>query len=705
MHGSFWSLPPLLPEVLAPVLGHALTIVGVAAGSVLAAVVLVALSWRRHQARVLSTEREAAAEHRYHTMLLQNLHEAVIATDTLLRVTAWNAGAERVFGIPISQALGRLVLEVVRARLVGMSPAELGERLRREPGVDVEVISRRKDGVAIHFEARLLGLRDAAGATTGFLGVGRDVTGRHRAEERLKLALDGTGDGLWDLDPTANRAWLSPEWARKLGLAGEEAEASTEPLHTLFYTDDPAQKRAVLDHLSGKSPRYEYERRVALERRPRWVAVRGKVVERGPQGEPRRLAGTFTDVTEKKAFQAQLVGADRLSSMGALAAGMAHEINNPLAYVVSNVSYAHEVIAPLLEAGAPLRGPAAVDAVQALLEAVEGAERVRKIVQDLKTFSRADGDEKGLVDVRESLRMALSMARSSLKHRARVETDFAEVPLVEAAEHRLGQVFLNLVVNAAQAIPEGRSGQDVIRVTARAVGKSVVVEVRDTGCGIGPEVLTRLFEPFFTTKPSGTGLGLSICHGIVTGMGGRIEVESLPGKGSTFRVVLPASSQAGSATTRAVVAAALPGPAGRILLVDAEERVGQAFRRILSPPHAVAHETSLRAAVARLVRREPFDLVLCDLAAEGGSIDDLRATLASSVPDGARRFVLLSAGACSDGSRALLASGLPVIDKPFQPAAVRAQVARLLGEATTTLAPVPPEARAAGAPAAQREAP
>ncbi len=687
-----------LSEALAPALGNALTTVGIAAGAVLLAVLLLVLWWRRHEAQVLAAERAAAAEQRDHTMLLQNLREAVIATDADQRIRAWNDGAERIFGYAAADALGHLVLERIAPRFSGTTPAEILDRLLREQEVDVSFSATRPDGREVTVEIRLLAHRDPSGQVSGFVGVGRDVTRRRLLERRLQLALEGTGDGLWDLDTSRNRVWVAPAWAARLGLPEEGCEAGEEPAHALFFPSEPEQKRAVQEHLQGLTARYEYEQRLELQGRACWVAVRGKVVEVGADGSPARLAGTFTDVTEKKAFQARLVSTDRLSSMGALAAGMAHEINNPLAYVVSNVAYAHEVMAPAIESGEPLYGPEAQDAMKALLEAVEGAERVRKIVQDLKTFSRADGDEKGLVDVRESLRMALTMARSSTKHRAHVETDFAEVPMVEAAEHRLGQVFLNLVVNAAQAIPEGRGGQDLIRVATRAFGRSVVVEVQDSGCGMSPEVLARLFEPFFTTKPSGTGtgLGLSICHGIVTGMGGRIEVESLPGKGSTFRVVLPASPRAGQATGRTVVAAALPGPAGRILVVDAEERVGQAFRRILSPPHAVVHEASLRDAVARLEAREPFDLVLCDLAAGNGSIDELRATLAIHRPAGSRRLALLSAGACSDGARALLESGLPVIDKPFQPAAVRALVARLLGEAAT-----PPADIAAGALASE----
>jgi signal transduction histidine kinase len=215
--------------------------------------------------------------------------------------------------------------------------------------------------------------------------------------------------------------------------------------------------------------------------------------------------------------------------------------------VVSNVAHVKERLATLPDPDGTRR----VDLEEPLAEAEEGARRVRDIVRQLRAFARAD-EEAGPVDPGRALRAALAMAQNELRHRARVSTDLAATPPVLASENRLIQVFVNLLVNAAQAIPEGSSDQNEIRVGLFPLGDEVVAEIADTGSGMSAETRARIFEPFFTTKSPGvgTGLGLAISHSIVTQLGGRIEVASAPGAGSVFRVVLPVArgGGAGSAT-------------------------------------------------------------------------------------------------------------------------------------------------------------
>ncbi|MEO6420191.1 MAG: ATP-binding protein, partial [Polyangiaceae bacterium] len=264
------------------------------------------------------------------------------------------------------------------------------------------------------------------------------------------------------------------------------------------------------------------------------------------------------DVTDRVRIQQQLVTADRLASLGLLAAGVAHEINNPLAYVLGNSETIGRSIPKVTRELSALDGEDDPERVSAhlasaaqMLEkaavmqktALEGCLQMRLIVGDLKTFSRADEDALGLVDVRWSLDAATNIARSEIEKRARLVTRYGDVPLVRANESRLGQVFLNLLVNAAQAIPDGDPASNEVRIATMvdALGK-VVIEISDTGPGIAAHEVARVFDPFFTTKPAGvgTGLGLSICHGIVAGLGGAIEIASSPGQGATFRVTLPA---------------------------------------------------------------------------------------------------------------------------------------------------------------------
>jgi signal transduction histidine kinase len=245
-------------------------------------------------------------------------------------------------------------------------------------------------------------------------------------------------------------------------------------------------------------------------------------------------------VVERRHLQTALAESERLAALGTLAAGVAHEINNPLSYVLSNIAYAARVVsgdAPAEREKTELR--------KALAEAEEGCVRIRTIVRDLQLFARPTDEETRPVDVRRVLDSSVALAAHELRQRARVVKEYGEVPLVDANEGRLGQVFINLLVNAAQAIPEGEAEKNEIRLSVRSDGPWVVIEVRDTGSGIPPEIRARIFEPFFTTKPVGvgTGLGLSIAHRLVVAAHGEIDVDSERGKGTTFRVRLPASRE------------------------------------------------------------------------------------------------------------------------------------------------------------------
>jgi signal transduction histidine kinase len=245
-----------------------------------------------------------------------------------------------------------------------------------------------------------------------------------------------------------------------------------------------------------------------------------------------------------QATQNQLLRADRLATIGQLAAGVGHEINNPLAYILSNLHYIQDELRRL-EGASSKEGTSSKEGFGELLaaatEACEGAERVRFIVQDLKALARPDDAALGPVELREVVRGAAKMAGHEIRPRARFVEDCGGVPPVLGNEARLGQVLLNLLINASHAIEPGQVERNEIRVAAResAPGR-VTLEVSDTGCGIPPENLERIFDPFFTTKAAGvgTGLGLSVCQRIITSLGGELTVESHVGQGTTFRITL-----------------------------------------------------------------------------------------------------------------------------------------------------------------------
>ncbi|MBI2896619.1 MAG: response regulator [Deltaproteobacteria bacterium] len=371
------------------------------------------------------------------------------------------------------------------------------------------------------------------------------------------------------------------------------------------------------------------------------------------------------DVTESKKMQAQLLAADRMASIGTLAAGVAHEINNPLASVMANLNLAIKEVQ-----GGELKDE--------LRDALEAAERIRLIVRGLRIFSRADEDDRGPVNVQRIMESSLRMAWTEIRHRARLIKDYGRTPPVAGSEARLGQVFLNLVVNAAQAIPEGNTEANEIRVvTSLDPSGRVVIQISDTGSGMPPEVLHRLFTPFFTTKPPGvgTGLGLSICHRIVTAMGGQIHVDSIVGKGTNFRVILPPAILQGEKEDEE---RETPRPAprrGKILVVDDDPAVCVIVRRILGAEHDLVTAASAEEALSRLEAAEPFDVILCDLMMPQMTGMDLYAGILRREPAQAGRMIFMTAGAFTPRARAFL-DEVPNhrVEKPFDPRGLRALI-------------------------------
>jgi two-component system NtrC family sensor kinase len=250
------------------------------------------------------------------------------------------------------------------------------------------------------------------------------------------------------------------------------------------------------------------------------------------------------NVTARKLMETRLLHADRMAALGGLAARVGHEMNNPLAYLMANLSFAREEIVRLRQALRTQKSDKVLDefdeVLDALSESREGAERLRLIVHDLHLLVREPPTHRAWVNVHQVLEDGLNALRNELRHRARLEKDFQPVPLVEADEARLGQVFLNLMLNAVQSMSDRNAARNVLRVATRtSPAGEVVVEIQDTGEGMKPEVMARLFEPFFTTRPNSMGMGLSVSHAIVTSLGGTLRVESQPGQGTHVTVTLP----------------------------------------------------------------------------------------------------------------------------------------------------------------------
>ena len=393
---------------------------------------------------------------------------------------------------------------------------------------------------------------------------------------------------------------------------------------------------------------------------------------------------------EHRRVQEHLLISDRMASVGLLAAGVGHEINNPLAILMANLEFA---LQDLRIVDDNLRGevdaPPVVDAAllhldrihESLRDAREASERVRHIVRDLKLFSHPDGHHSGAVDLRRVIDTSVRMAWNEIRHRSRLVKQYGDVPMVEGNEGRLSQVILNLVINAAQSMVEGRADENEIRISTRLEGADhVVIDVRDSGGGIAPAQLARIFDPFFTTKPTdvGTGLGLTICQRIVTSMGGTITVDSELGTGTCFHVTLPVSSRrAPSAEVERVVVPAVRR--GRILVIDDDPLIGSALRRMLAGDHEVTTRTSARDALGYLRSGAACDMIICDLMMPEMTGVDLHAELARAEVELADKMVFMTGGAFTPATRAFLdAVRNPRVDKPIDWPALKALVHHLI---------------------------
>jgi nitrogen-specific signal transduction histidine kinase/CheY-like chemotaxis protein len=393
---------------------------------------------------------------------------------------------------------------------------------------------------------------------------------------------------------------------------------------------------------------------------------------------PSSLGVVALDVTELHQLQARMMESDRLASVGLLAAGVAHEVNNPLAWLTASLEFIEDELARV----APLLAPGELDeARKALSDARDGAGRIKHVVRDLKTFARTDDERRVPVRLAAVVDSAINVAGNEIRHRARLVRDLRPVPPVLGSEARLGQVVVNLLINAAQALPDGHAPAHEVRVSLFTDARGWArLEVRDTGMGIPRDVLPRIFDPFFTTKPSGvgTGLGLSICRNLVAQLDGELGVESEPGAGALFHVSLPPAEGVEDAPAEGARPVQDEPARAKVLVVDDEPAILAALRRILTPQHEVSLLADAREALARIAGGARFDLILCDLMMPPMSGMELHQHLTALAPDQAERMVFVTGGGFTEGARAFLAKASnPTLQKPFE----REQIRRLVREA------------------------
>lgn len=442
----------------------------------------------------------------------------------------------------------------------------------------------------------LVGVGDKAAGYTGadlesLQQLGSE-TWRNVCQRRIEQALQ-IANQVVNASPVICFRWAAAaDWpvvfvsenVQRLGYTAEELQAGRPVFAEMIHPDDLARVgEEVRANTAAGVDQYRQEYRIVTrENRIVWVVDRTNI-RRDAEGKAIYYDGVLTDITESKQQQLalaenlaeqkklnklleearnQLLQSEKMASIGQLAAGVAHELNNPIGFVHSNLGTLDGYLRDLMDiidayealassaTDNPLHGRIAVlkderdfdfirkDLGQLLQESKDGLSRVRKIVLDLKNFSHVGEQEWQWADLHQGLDSTLNIVWNELKYKCKVIKAYGDLPEVFCMISQLNQVFMNLLVNAGHAIEQ--QGQITIR-TSRRGEREVCVEISDTGQGIPPELLNRIFEPFFTTKPigKGTGLGLSLAYGIVGKHHGHIEVDSTPGQGTTFRVILP----------------------------------------------------------------------------------------------------------------------------------------------------------------------
>ncbi len=550
-----------------------------------------------HDATDLTRTRHALqeADTRFRT-LTRTAMDAIVMMDMSGRIRVWNPAAERIFGWTADEALGidlrRLLHPAEDSR--GRNGADSWAEVASDHGKLRQLPACRRDGTPLLVEMSLSPA--PAGTGWGAQAILRDITARIEAQEKLRLAeqrwqfaLEGGGDGVWDWNVQTNAVYFSPRYIAMMGYGPDEFGQTLESFLKRIHPDDLERvNRQVRGHFAHSEETYVCEFRfLHKDGEFRWIHARGRLIEKDKGGKPLRMVGTHRDITQARLAdealqqqlqetqrlnrrleeaQSQILQSEKMASIGQLSAGIAHEMNTPLGFVNSNLGSMERYFLDLMdlvgayeyaEKASPADAPAFAAARQARVqceldylkedlpalfsETKEGLERVQRIVRDLKDFSHAGSEEQQYADVHKNLDSTLNIVRNEIKPQTEVLKDYGKLPEIWCQPSLLNQVFMNVLCNAAQSIP----GQGTITLRTREENGEVLVEISDTGCGIPPEHLKRIFDPFFTTKPvgQGTGLGLSLVYSIVRKHGGRIEVDSQPGQGSTFRIILPLKTQ------------------------------------------------------------------------------------------------------------------------------------------------------------------
>ncbi len=545
---------------------------------------------------------------------------------------------------------------------------------QRERVMVDDIVVHRPDGRRVHVRSFGEPIFDESGAITHVIVTFTDTTkeveaeiARDTMEARLALAINHAPIAIWSADKSG--IVLMSEGAGLQSMGVKPGQLVGQNMFDLYR----------------EHPTIPHDNQRALAGESFWTTaeVPGAVYHtymtplRDGTGAITGIMGLSNDVTELRRLQANAIQNDRVIALGTLAASLAHEINNPLTYLLAHAALCEKTLKDL-ELALEAHPNAAVSELRTLtkqlrsdLEPVHGAaERVARITRQLKTLSRSPEERREPIDVRNVVLSVIELVGKDIDACAQLRLELGTPALVVADETRLVQVVLNLMVNAMQAVRAQRAAAPEIVVRARVVEDRVLLDVEDNGAGVPARDRARIFEPFFSTKdPSeGTGLGLFVCRNIVRDLGGEITVEDGPNGGARLQVTLPRYEGPAPATASTPPRSAPSRPErARILLVDDEPGLVQAFAKCLRlEGHEVESVGDGASALEVLLSSQQFDLVFCDLMMRGLTGMDLERALLERAPQRLTRIVFMSGGAYTPEGRAFLeAHRTQSVDKPF----------------------------------------
>ena len=595
------------------------------------------------------------SEERYR-LIHENINDAIFLADPEGRLIFSNRRGEELAGYGQEEFVGRPLLSLLTPEGARLAQLRLGGGDGRPvlPFFECEII--RKEGSRIWVEANVTNVvKD--GRVVGRLGVVRDITERRQAEQQLHLqstALESAANAILITDREGTIIWINSAFTGLTGYIAEEAIGQTPRMLKSARQDASFYQDLWQTILSGQV----WHGEIVNRRKDGRLYTEEQIITpvRDERGEISHFVAIKQDITERKRLQEQLIQSEKLATLGQLIAGIAHELNNPLAAMVGH--------AQMLRLGQQdAKVAARADRI------VDAALRATRIVRNFLTAARRHHPERVAVSVNDTVTKTLELLAYQLRvSNIEVESALApDLPQIAGDPHQLQQVVLNLVNNAIQAMAPRGQGRLSIRSALSPDRAAIRLTVADNGPGILPEHLPHVLEPFFTTKPQGegTGLGLAIAQGIATDHGGTITVESTFGQGATFIVTLPVTAPP---VVKPAAPPAKPLPKGlRVLVVDDEAGLREMMAEALAGQDARVETAAGGREALEVLARVPLDVLVLDVRMPDVSGPDLWAQINQTNPALARRTVFCTGDVIGAETHDLIAAtGCPSVSKPFE---------------------------------------